>query len=42
MINAGGGSEGFSITSKGNFVWSTDDGFGGWLGEYTGDQDVQG
>ncbi|KAF7719555.1 Uncharacterized protein PECH_005527 [Penicillium ucsense] len=30
LINAGSGTEGFSI-DKGNFVWSADYGFGGWL-----------
>ncbi|KAJ5176597.1 uncharacterized protein N7482_002474 [Penicillium canariense] len=29
-INAGDGSEGFSI-DNGEFVWSANDGFGGWL-----------
>ena len=32
LINAGSGTEGFSI-DKGNFVWSKDYGFGGWLGK---------
>lgn len=31
-INAGGGETGFAI-SNGNFVWSTDEGFAGWLGK---------
>ncbi|KAJ5574036.1 uncharacterized protein N7459_008463 [Penicillium hispanicum] len=30
-VNAGGGSTGFSITKKGEFVWSEANGFGGWL-----------
>lgn len=32
VINAGGGSEGFSI-KNGNFAWSEQKGFGGWLGK---------
>ncbi|KAJ5191347.1 uncharacterized protein N7498_010332 [Penicillium cinerascens] len=30
QINAGGGVDGFSI-KDGNFVWSEEEGFGGWL-----------
>lgn len=32
-INAGGGETGYAI-SNGNFVWSTDEGFAGWLGKF--------
>lgn len=31
-VNAGGGSKGFSI-KEGKFVWSEENGFGGWLGK---------
>jgi hypothetical protein len=31
-INAGTSSKGFSI-KNGNFIWTREDGFGGWLGE---------
>lgn len=31
-INAGAGETGFAI-SNGNFVWSADEGFAGWLGK---------